>query len=74
MLLLREHYAYRLASNMRNKDLAGKGCIFLGMIQAGGFRRARIRLMNADGGTENQPDWYVTPSLLLATGKYLTSR
>lgn len=64
-LVLHEHMPYRMAYNMDRKELAGKVVVFLGEVRAGAYRRARVRLMNPDGGTEGQQDWYVWPTLLL---------
>ena len=64
-LVLREHMPYRMTYNMEEPKLKGRIVVFLGMVKAGDYRRARVRLMNPDGGTEGQQDWYVWPSLLL---------
>lgn len=66
MIELRGHYPYRLTYNMDRKELAGRVVIFYEIQIAGAYRRARVRLMNPDGGTDGQIDWYVWPNLLIS--------
>jgi hypothetical protein len=62
---LKPHHLYRVAYNIDKPELRGKLVVFLQMERYGLYNRARVRLMNPDGGTDNQPDWSLWPSCLL---------
>jgi hypothetical protein len=68
MLTLNPHMVYRMAHNAENKTLAGRLVVFYDVqcwAAWGGYRRARVRLLNPDGSTQST-DWYVWPYLLIA--------
>ena len=63
---LKEHMLYRIAYNADEPKLRGKVVVFFGWHEmAGDIRRARVRLMNADGSTSPENEWLVNPTIII---------